>query len=146
LASCGLATLLALLPTAPWLARYLPMADRMRMAADLIQGCKIVAADGRVLTEMAQAQGEGFTIATVALADSPPRPGGAQPPSRVPPFAYISSDLVLPWLVAPIYRHGVRQAWGQHMAAQDAGIKRRVLIGAGVLVGLAAALLARRRR
>jgi hypothetical protein len=142
----GLATLLALLPTAPWLARYLPMANRMRMSADLIQGCKVVAADGRVLTEMTQAQGEGFTIETVALADSPPQPRDTQPPSRVPPFAYVSSDIVLPLLVEPVYRRGVRQAWGEHMAAKDVGIRRWVLLGAGVLIGLVGGLLVRRRR
>ena len=142
----GAAMLLALLPTAPWLARYLPMADRMRMSCDLIQGCKVVAADGRVLTEMAQAQGEGFTIATVALADAPPPLRGAQPSSHVPPFAYASSDIVLPRLVEPIYRRGVRQAWGAHMAPLDAHAgKWWGLAGAGLAIGLAA-LLARRRR
>jgi hypothetical protein len=143
----GTATLLALLPSAPWLARYLPMADRMRMSCDLIQGCKVVAADGRVLTEMEQAQGEGFTIATVALADAPPRPRGAQPTSWVPPFAYASSDIVLPRLVEPIYRRGVRRAWGAHMAPDDARKgKWWGLAGAGLAIGMAAGLLARRRR
>jgi hypothetical protein len=99
-----------------------------------------------VLTEMFQAQGEGFTIATVALADTPPQPRDMQPPSRVPPFAYVSSDIVLPLLVEPIYRRGVRQAWGEHMAAKDVGIRRWILLGAGVLIGLVGGLLVRRRR
>jgi hypothetical protein len=141
----GMATLLALLPSAPWLARYLPMAHRMRMSADLIQGCKVVAADGHVLTEMTQAQGEGFTVATVALGDTP-RPCGAQPPSQVPPFAYLSSDIVLPRLVEPIYRRGVRQAWGEHMAPAGASMGWWKLLGAGALIGLAVGLLACRRR
>jgi hypothetical protein len=143
----GAATLLALLPAAPWLARYLPMAGRMQMTCDMIQGCKVVAADGQVLTEMAQAQGEGFTVATVTLADAPPQPRGAQPPSRVPPFAYASSDVVLPRLVEPIYRYGVRRAWGAHMAPGETRMgKWWGVAGAGVAIALVAGLLARRRR
>jgi hypothetical protein len=123
------------------------MADRMRISCDMIQGCKIVAADGRVLTEMAQAQGEGFTVATVALADTPPQPCGAQPPSRLPPFAYASSDVVLPRLVEPIYRRGVRRAWGVHMAPSSGQARRWTsIVGVGIAHGLAGGLLARRRR
>jgi hypothetical protein len=141
----GLATLLALLPAAPWLARYLPMAERMRMSCDMIQGCKVVAADGQVLAELTQAQGEGFTVATVRLADAPPQPRGAQPPSRVPAFAYVSSDIVLPRLVEPIYRRGVRRAWGAHMAPDDARMGRWAGM-AVVALALVIGLLARRSR
>src|SRR5258708_3590428 len=98
----------------------------MRLTCDLIQGCKVVDAHGRVLTEMDQAAGEGFTIATAPLADAPPQPRGAQPPSRVPAFAYLSSDVMLPWLVAPIYRRGVRRTWGSHMAADGDRIGRKL--------------------
>jgi hypothetical protein len=143
----GTATLLALLPSAPWLARYLPLANQMRMSCEMIQGCKIVGADGAVLTEMRQAQGEGFTIATVELADAPPRPSGAQPPSLVPPFAYLSSDVVLPRLVEPDYRRGARQAWGAHMApSASRGGRWATAIGAGLVAGLVVALLAHQRR
>ena len=138
----GLATLLAILPSAPWLARYLRQASRMQVSCDLIQGCKIVNADGRVLTEMAQAQGEGFTLAAVTLPDTPPQPRGAQPPARVPAFAYASSDAILPWLVAPIYRRRVRRARGAQMAPGIA----RTRLGARILVvaalGVTAGLLA----
>lgn len=141
----GLATLLAILPSAPWLARYLRQASRMRVSCDLIQGCKIVDADGRVLTEMEQAQGEGFTLAEVTLADAPPQPRGAQPPSRVPAFAYASSDAILPWLVTPIYRRGVRRAWGAQMAPGGTRPWQRTAIGVVAALGLAAGLIAWRR-
>jgi hypothetical protein len=116
------------------------------MSCDMIQGCKVVDAEGRVLAEMAQEQGEGFTVAEVALADAPPLPRGAQPPSRVPAFAYLSSDIILPWLMQPIYRRGVRRAWGRHMAP-SAGRMGLWAGAAGILVafGLAVGLLARRR-
>ncbi|MFL5804796.1 MAG: carbon-nitrogen hydrolase family protein [Roseiflexaceae bacterium] len=142
----GLATLLAIVPSAPWLLRYLPQAHRLRMSCDMIQGCKVVDAEGHVLAEMAQEQGEGFTAAEVVLADAPPQPRGAQPPSRVPAFAYLSSDIILPWLMEPIYRRGVRRAWGEHMA--PSAKRMRLWAGAaGILVafGMAVGLLARRR-
>jgi predicted amidohydrolase len=104
----GLAMVLAILPSAPWLVRYLRQAHRLQISCNFIQGCKIVDAEGRVLTEMEQAQGEGVTLAEVTLSAAPPQPRGAQPPSRVPAFAYVSSDAILPWLVGPIYRRGVR--------------------------------------
>jgi predicted amidohydrolase len=139
----GLATLLTLLPSAPWLLHYLPQARRMRMSCGFVQGCKVVDAAGHVLTELSQEQGECFTIATVALADAPPQPQGAQPPTRVPFFAYLSSDVVLPWLMRSVYRRGLRRAWGRQMAPGAARLGRWAAV-AGAL-GLAAGLLVWRR-
>ncbi len=139
----GLATLLMLLPSAPWLLRHLRDARRMRMSCDFVQGCKVVDAAGHVLTELSQEQGEGFTLATVALADAPPQPQGAQPPTRVPLFAYLSSDVLLPWLMRPVYRRGLRRAWGAQMAPGDARLG--LWVGIALALGLAVALLVRRR-
>lgn len=142
----GLATLLAIVPTAPWLLRYLPQAHQLRMRCAMIQGCKVVDAQGRALAEMTQQQGEGFTTAEVVLADAPPQPRGAQPPSRVPTFAYLSSDIILPWLMQPIYRRGVRRAWGGHMARSDERMGLWIgAAGIAAALGLAVGLLARRR-
>ncbi len=96
-----------------------------------------------LLTEMPQEQGEGFTIATVALADAPRQPQGAQPPTRIPAFAYLSSDIVLPWLMRPVYRRGLRRAWGAQMAPGS----RRIGLWAGIVMalGLAVGVLMRRR-
>ena len=94
---------------------------------------------------MEQAQGEGFTLGDVALADAPPQPRGAQPPSRVPTFAYMSSDAILPWLVAPIYRRGVRRAWGAQMAPGDTRPWPRAAIGVVAALSLVAGLIAWRR-
>jgi Carbon-nitrogen hydrolase len=142
----GLATLLAIAPSAPWLLHYLSQAHQMRMSCDMIQGCKVVDAEGRVLTEMAQEQGEGFTVAEVALADALPPPRGAQPPSRVPAFVYLSSDIILPWLMGPIYRRGVRRAWEAHMTPDAAEPGRwGGVIGIAIALGLVVGFLARRR-
>lgn len=109
----GWAALLMLVPSAPWLARYIARAGGMQMRCQMIEGTKIVGADGGVLAQRGQAQGEGFAIATVDLAGTPPQPRGAQPPSRVPPFAYLSSDTLMPSLVAPLYRRGLRALRGR---------------------------------
>lgn len=135
----GRAALLAILPSAPWLARYLGQAGDMQLTCDFIQGCKVVDADGRVLAELAQDQGEGFALAQMALPERP-QPRGAQPPSRVPAFAYLSSDAILPWLLAPVYRRGVRRAWGAQMAPPPIGAWLRAAGIVGIVLGLAVRL------
>ena len=142
----GLAVLLALLPSAPWLARYLRRAGAARMSCDLIQGCKVVDASGRVLAEMQQTDSEGFTHATVSLGGRVAKPSQPQPPTRVPQFAYLSSDILLPWLMRPIYRRGVRRAWGQQMAERDIQLTRGASITlAALALTLAIGGLLRRR-
>jgi len=105
----GRASFLTFLSLAPWLIGYLPQANRMEMSCDLTQGCKVVDADGQVLTELPQEQGETFTTAEVTLADEKPRPHGPQPASPAPLLTYLSSDVLLPTLAIPIYRRGLRR-------------------------------------
>ncbi len=126
----GLATLALFLPAVPWLIKYIPQAKQMQMSCDFVQGCKIVAPNGEVLSELSQAQGESFTVADVTLADKKPTPQTLQPPSPMPWFTYLSSDIILPWLTIPVYRNGLRRAWGTHMAPVQASTQRWL----GVLV------------
>jgi len=112
----GLSSFLTFLPLAPWQVRYLSQAGRMQMSCDVVQGCKVVDAHGQVLAELAQEQGETFTVAEVTLADERPRPRGPQPSSPVPFLTYLSSDLLLPWLSIPMYRRGLRRARGNRRA------------------------------
>jgi len=109
----GRGTILAFAFLAPWLLRYLPQANRMWMSCEMTPGCKVVDGSGQVVAEVGQERGESFAIAGVGLADSSPRPQGPQPPSPVPRLAYLSSDLLLPALTAPLYRRGVRRVWGR---------------------------------
>lgn len=113
----SLGTFLAFLPVAPWLVKYLPQAGRMEMACQLVQGCKVVNADGRVLAELTQAQGETFTVAEVTLASERPSPRGPQPPSRISWFATFISDVLLPSLAIPVYRRGLRRLLKERAAA-----------------------------
>ncbi len=48
----GTATLLSFLLLAPRIAQYLPQAGEMQMQCQMVQGCKIVAADGAVITAL----------------------------------------------------------------------------------------------
>ncbi len=109
----GPGTILAFAALAPWLVRYLSQADRVRMTCGMTPGCKVVDGSGQVVAEVSQERGEAFAIAEVGLADQRPRPCGPQPPSPVPRLAYLSSDLLLPALTAPLYRRGVRRVWGR---------------------------------
>jgi len=146
----GRGTMLSFLPLAPHLARYLPVADEMHMSCDMVQGCKVVTAGGTVLTELSQAAGETFTIATVTLADRKPVPQSEQPKPIISPLSYLASDYILPLMTTPIYRQGLRRTWGAHMAPVDAMTQRWLLI-AGVVgafclgVGLGIGTLLRRR-
>ena len=105
----GLATLLAFLPVAPRLVRYLFQANQAQMSCGMVPGCKVVGADGQVLTCLTQAQGEAFAVAEVMLADERPSPCKRQPVSSLPWTAYWMSDLMIPALCAPVYRKGLRR-------------------------------------
>lgn len=112
----GLSTLLSFLLLAPALARHLPSARHMQMSCAITAGCKVVAATGEVLSEVPSDAGDAFTVATVSLPDAQPHPQTAQPRSTVPWISYLSSDVIVPWLSIPVYRSGVRRAWGAQMA------------------------------
>jgi predicted amidohydrolase len=104
----GRATLLSYLALAPHLIKYLPQAEGAEVECDFVRGCKIVAADGEVITELSQEEGESFAVADVTLADEKPGPTRPQPQSLLPWLTYLSSDVVLPSLMRPFYRRGVR--------------------------------------
>jgi predicted amidohydrolase len=105
----GRAALLAFLPAAPWLVKYLSQADKMRVSCNLVPGCKVVDNQGRVLAELTQDEGETSTMAEVVLAAEKPSPRGPQPRSGLPWQAYLVSDILLPALAVPVYRNGLRR-------------------------------------
>jgi predicted amidohydrolase len=135
----GLLSLALFLPAAPWLAKYLPQANRLQLSCDFVQGCKVVGAQGQVLAELAQAQGERFTLAEVTLADNKPTPRSPQPKSLLPKSSYFVSDILIPWLTIPVYRRGLRRAWGANMAPIQTSTRRRLWgasLGVIALLGL----------
>ena len=109
----GFASLLSMIPLAPWNAKYLPQADRLQMSCSMIDACKIVSAEGQVLAERTQDEGEGFTITEVTLPDVKPSPRGAQPSSPLGWFAYFSVDILIPFLMRSVYNKGIRRISGR---------------------------------
>ncbi len=105
----GLLSLISYLPVAPKLIKYLSQGNSIQLECDFVQGCKIVDGKGNVQTELEQAQGEMFTIAEVNVPDKKTEPESSQPKSLLPGITYLSSDVVLPLLMLPAYRQGVRQ-------------------------------------
>jgi hypothetical protein len=96
----------------PWLLKYVPQADRVEMSCGFIQGCKVVDAGGRVLTELSQGEGEAFTTAKVTLSDQKPVPREPQPGPLVAGIAYFVADVWLTSLARSAYRRGLRLALG----------------------------------
>jgi hypothetical protein len=143
----GLSSFLPLLPLAPWLAKYLPQASQMQLSCDVMQGCKVVDASGQVLTELTQEQGEAFTIAKVTLADEKQCPQGPQPASPLPFLIYFISDVLWPWLSIPVYRKGLRRAWGERMAPVEASTRNwMILLGLGVVASFLVGVVLGRRK
>ncbi len=130
----GVANLLSTLPAAPWLFKYLNKAEPAWLSCEMIPGCKIVDSAGQVLTELSREVGETLTMAEVTLADRLPHPSGPQPPARLPYLSYLISDTILPLLMTPSYRHGLRRVWGKYMAPLEFASKQwLVFVGTSVL-------------
>jgi len=131
----GWLSLLSISPNAPWVIKHLPQANKMKLSCGFVRGCKVVDATGTVLTELSQADGESFTTAEVTLADSCPIPQRPQPPSPLPKILYFLSDYFLPWTVIPLYRAGLRRAWGKSMAPYDSATRRWTkLLAIGIII------------
>jgi len=94
---------------APRLARYRSQADRMQLSCDMIPSCKVFNAEGAVIAERTQAEGEGFALADVTLADTKPVPQGTQPSSQLSAGVYFNADVLVPFLMKPVYRNGLRK-------------------------------------
>ncbi len=143
----GTLLLLAMLPLAPRLIRYLAHGNRLRMSCGLAPGCKVVDATGQPLAELTQEQGEAWALAEVSVPQKRPRPAGAQPPSPLPRLSYWMSDGLLYWLSVPGYRRGLRRTWGPDMAPLQAATRQWVgVLGVAVLVATVLGLILRRRR
>lgn len=86
---------LGLLPTAPWLIRYLPQVRQVEVSASLMEAARIIAADGCQLAGLRNEQGETFALAEVNLPAERPQPHSPQPKPPVPWLVYFVSDKVL---------------------------------------------------
>jgi predicted amidohydrolase len=135
----GYLTMLGILPMAPSIAKYLlvpPRSEKLEISCDFVEGCKIVDAQGQVLSKRTQEQGEGYTVSEVMLADQKPMPSEIQRIPDLPRILYLLSDHILPWISITVYRQGLRKVWGERMAPVQSSTRRwRVLLGLGIGFG-----------
>ena len=126
-------------PTAPWLAKFVPIAHKMEMTCDMVSGGKILSAEGQAQVEQALEAGESYVLGEITLAGTHPQPKGPQPQQRGGLASHLISDVALPAITIPTYRTGVRKAWGAHMAPADSSTRRwfpALGLGAAVIFGL----------
>lgn len=102
----------------PWLLKYLPQADQMHLSFRLVPECKVVNADGEVLTRLLPKDGETFTLAEVPLTEPSPKPQNSQPGSPVLPLAYFSADIYMPMVTKSMYLKGKRK-WGSIASSES---------------------------
>lgn len=106
----GFASLFSMLAFAPWTAKYLPQAEQMNMSCRMVDACKVVDADGQVMAERAQNQGEGFAIAEITLPEVKPSPRGTQPAAPLSWLTYFIADIVIPLLMRRVYKEGLAKS------------------------------------
>ena len=92
----------------PRLVKHFSQASQLQMSCDMIPSCRVFNADGVVVAERTQTQGEGFALAEVALADTKPQPRGPQPPAQLSSSVYFNADVLVPFLMRPVYRKGLK--------------------------------------
>ena len=110
---------------APRLVKHLKHVDEVQMACTFAPSCKIVSADGQILEERAQEDGESFAFARVTLPDrKPSAEKRGQPPSKIPLASYLLTDFMVPRLMVSRYRRGARARFGNHMAPLERSSER----------------------
>jgi predicted amidohydrolase len=95
---------------APWLFKYLPEANGLKMSCDLVHECKILGKDGEVLGRLTREEAESYISVDINLANPTPSPQAPQPDSPVPRATYFLADRFLPTTVKSVYRKG-QQLW-----------------------------------
>jgi hypothetical protein len=127
-------SLLSLTLLRPDLWSQLDRADQAVITAGYYPQTKVIDANGNVLGRVTE-DGDGYTLAEVTLADTPPQPTTPQPDFKLTALSYFTSDWMTPTLTAPLYRAGLKQQYGTHMAPLDFTTRKW-------LIGLVAALVA----
>jgi hypothetical protein len=126
----------ALLKPQPDFLEYVRQAQEVTLEAGYERYAKIIASDGQLLARV-ENDGDGFAVAEVTLADTPPQPTAAQPEMRLPEIARFIIDVVGVSALIPTYRDGVRRQWGEQTAPPDPRTKAWTWAVAGVAAGAA---------
>lgn len=104
----SLGSLLLMAPFAPRLLKYARQAEFTQITCGMTPGCKIIDAQGAVISEIPQEQGEAVTLAEITLSTERPQPDGPQPPTVADWLTYFSSDVAIPALMRTLYQRGVQ--------------------------------------
>jgi predicted amidohydrolase len=94
---------------APKFFKHRSQADQMQVLCGMVPSCRVINADGGIIAERTQAQGEGFILADVALADSKSMPAKPQPPAKLSQGFYFIADVLVPFLMKSVYRKGLKK-------------------------------------
>jgi hypothetical protein len=105
--------------SSPLLLRHLPEANQLEMSAEMIPAGKIINAVGETLSSLKPEDGASYCIAQVQLSKEKKQRLESQPKTGIPWMTYLISDILLPGISIPVYRKGVRQAWGSRMAPYE---------------------------
>lgn len=117
-------------PPRPYLSTMLAVFNSPRMWSRITEArnvtldtgyfpvAKVIDNGGQVVARV-EAEGDGYTVGEITLADAPPQPVTNQLSLPFTALAYVVSDVILPLITAPLYRRGYRDALGEHMAPPD---------------------------
>ena len=126
----------------PDLWGQLAQAQAARVETGYFNETYVADATGRVLQRVPP-EVEGYALAEVTLADSPPQPQGKQPSFGLSVWPYLADEFANVML-APVYRKGIRRAHGRRMAPVSR--QTRIWLGALAVVGVLGFLLGRAAR
>jgi len=105
-------------------------APEIMLEAGYFQQTKVIDSGGKVLSRV-ETSGDGYTLAEVQLADSPPHPADSPLPRvGIPAPLLFLLDYVITALMIRLYREGTRRQWGARMSPRDS----RTVVWGGVVI------------
>jgi hypothetical protein len=125
-------SLFGLLALRPDLWKHTSQAEDAYLESGYYPQTKVVDANGAVKARVTET-GDGFTMAEVALADTPPQPTAPQPDFKLTPLTYLLSDWITPSMTTPLYRMGLQRQSGAQMAPLDLSTKKWLVAVVGAL-------------
>ncbi len=117
----------------PRLWKYIPTTEALFVETGYFNETYIADADGRIV-EKAPTGNEGYALGEVILQDSPPQPSTPPPAYGLSTLVYLFDNLAN-LLLIPVYRRGVRRAYGRGMAPISQHPKTWLMLTlAGILI------------
>ncbi len=115
-------SMLGALLNRPDLMARLGEAPTLKIDTGYVPEAKVVDANGQVVNRVT-ADGDGYVLGPLTLADHAPQPTVEQPEIPMTPLSYFYSDVALPLITIPLYRQGYRRQFGPRFAPVDQSTK-----------------------